>query len=609
MAPVTQPRALDVIPPRHDWILPEPRLDPPAFAGFGLPVATLLSRRGFRDDAGLAAFLNAGTEALHDVTRMADASRALDRLASALDAGERIAIWGDYDADGMTAIAIWMIALRSLGADALRYVPSRLAEGYGLSETGLRELHERGATLVMTCDCGVSNASEVEVARGLGMDVIVTDHHIPPAVLPSAVAVVDPHRPDCAYPDPDLTGAGVAYKLATALLARRGASAADLAGLAAIGTIADVAPMTGESRAIVRIGLAELATTQRAGLRALLARACDDPRSPTAHDLAFGVAPRINAAGRIAEAELAIALLIEEEEAARAEQLADELEGVNRERRELSVAAVEAAQRDLSPEQVTASGPLALAGEWPVGILGLIAGRLADSLGRPVAVATAVGDELRGSVRSPADFHVAAALAACGEHLTKRGGHAAAGGFSLPAASWHAFAAAFAALSRPFGVDASVAATRPGLTVDLVLPARYLGWQLAEEIARLAPFGPGHVEPLLAVTGLRVADARRVGADGKHVALRLRRGAEVFDAIAFNTPVERPLPEGGRDVDLVATLERDEFQGVPRLRLRTLDYCDAAVSPLAERRAATRTAIPIGGPEHSTLAVGAGAPA
>jgi single-stranded-DNA-specific exonuclease len=596
-----------VIPPRHDWILPEPRLDPPAFAGFGLPVATLLSRRGFRDDAGLAAFLNAGAEALHDVTLMADASRALDRLAAALDAGERIAIWGDYDADGMTAIAIWMIALRALGADALRYVPSRLAEGYGLSETGLRELHERGATLVMTCDCGVSNASEVEVARALGMDVIVTDHHVPPAELPRAVAVVDPHRPDCPYPDPELTGAGVAYKLAAALLARRGASAADLAGLAAIGTVADVAPMTGESRAIVRIGLAELATTERAGLRALLARACDDPRSPTARDLAFGVAPRINAAGRIAEAELAIALLIEEE-AARAEQLADQLEAVNRERRELSVAAVDSAQRELSPEQVGASGPLALAGDWPVGILGLIAGRLADSLGRPVAVATAIGDELRGSVRSPADFHVAAALAACGEHLTKRGGHAAAGGFSLPAARWQAFAAAFGALSRPFGVDASAAATRGGLTIDLVLPARYLGWQLADEIARLAPFGPGHAEPLLAVTGLRVADARRVGAEGQHLALRMRRGAEVFDAIAFNTPLERPLPESGSDVDLAATLERDEFQGVPRLRLRMLDYCDAAVSPLAARRAAARTAIPVDVPERATLAVGAGAP-
>ncbi|HET8587304.1 MAG TPA: DHH family phosphoesterase, partial [Candidatus Limnocylindria bacterium] len=177
-----------MISPRHDWILPEPYLDPPSFTGFGRPVATLLARRGFRDDAGLRSFLDAGADALHDVSLMADADVALDRLERAVDRGEQIAIWGDYDADGMTAIAIWMIAMRALGVDAFRYVPSRLAEGYGLSVAGLEQLAASGVTLVMTCDCGVSNAAEVEVARGLGIDVIVTDHHVPPAVLPRAVA-------------------------------------------------------------------------------------------------------------------------------------------------------------------------------------------------------------------------------------------------------------------------------------------------------------------------------------------------------------------------------------------------------------------------------------
>jgi single-stranded-DNA-specific exonuclease len=382
----------------------------------------------------------------------------------------------------------------------------------------------------------------------------------------------------------------VAYKLATALLGRRGAQAADLAGLAAIGTVADLAPMTGESRAIVRLGLAELGATSRAGLRALLARACEDPAQPTARDLGFGLAPRINAAGRIAEAELAIAVLLEEDES-RAEELADRLEAVNRERRELTVVAVEAAQQLISadPAMSDGDGPLALRSDsWPLGILGLVAGRLSDLLGRPVAAAAPVGDELRGSVRSTEDFHVAAALAECATHLSKRGGHAAAGGFSVATGEWDAFAAAFGALPRPFP-PGSTRTHSPGLVVDLVLPAAHLGWQLADEVDRLAPFGPGHVEPLLAITGLRVSEARRVGSEGRHVLIRLRRGVEVFDAIAFGTPADRPLPEPGDDLDVVATLGRDVFQGIPRLRLRTLDYCHADVSPLVERRLAGRS--------------------
>ena len=206
-----------MIGPRLEWHLPEPLLDPPAFAGFGRPIATLLARRGFGDDAQLTAFLNAGSEALHDASLMADADVALARLQRALDHGERIAIWGDYDADGMTAVVVWSIALRALGAEAIRHVPSRLAEGYGLSNAGLERLAAAGVTLVVTCDCGIVNVAEVEHARSLGLDVIVTDHHLPAGALPRAVAVVDPHRPDCAYPDPDLTGAGLSYKLATAL--------------------------------------------------------------------------------------------------------------------------------------------------------------------------------------------------------------------------------------------------------------------------------------------------------------------------------------------------------------------------------------------------------
>jgi single-stranded-DNA-specific exonuclease len=582
-----------VIGPRLEWHLPEPLLDPPAFAGFGRPVATLLARRGFRDDAQLAAFLEGGAASLHDVLLMADADIALDRLSRALDHGERIAIWGDYDADGMTAVVVWSIALRALGAEAVRHVPDRLADGYGLSLAGLERLAAAGVSLVVTCDCGVVNVAEVEHARSLGVDVIVTDHHLPAGALPRAVSVVDPHRPDCTYPDPDLTGAGIAYKLATALLARRGGAAADLAGVAAIGTVADLAPMTGESRAIVGLGLAELATTARAGLRALLARACEVPERPTPRDLGFGLAPRINAAGRIAEAELAISLLLAEDPV-EAERLADELEAVHRTRRAMTTTAVAEAME--LAEALPGEGPLALRhDEWAPGIVGLIAGRLADRLGRPVAVAGAIGDELRGSVRAPADFHAAAALEACADVLLKRGGHAGAGGFSVAAHGWEAFAERFGALGRPFPADTGLQPSLGGgITVDLVLPAAHLGWQLADEIARLAPFGPGHAEPMLAITGLRVGSARRIGADGKHLSLRMLRGVETFDAVAFGCPEDRPLPEEGSFVDLVGTLERDTFQDQPRLRIRIEDYATADGSPLtARRRAAQPTTVPI----------------
>ena len=588
-----------MILPRLEWLLPAPVLEPSTFVGFGPPVATLLTRRGFRDDEQLSRFLHAGEASLHDISLMTDADVALDRIERAIDSGERIAIWGDYDADGMTAVVVWVLALRALGIEPLRHVPSRLAEGYGLSIRGLERLKAAGASLVITCDCGVTNVAEVEEARRRGMEVIVTDHHLPAGELPRAVAVVDPHRPDCAYPDPDLTGAGIAFKLASALLARRGASAADLAGVAAIGTIADMAPMTGESRAIVRLGLDELAATSRPGLRALLARSAELPAQPTARDLGFGVAPRINAAGRIADAELAMSLLLEEDPVA-AERIANELEAVHLERRAITAATIEEARILVAASP--GDGPLALLGsDWAPGVLGLVANRLVETLGRPVAIASPVEDELRGSVRAPADFHVALALEACAPLLLKRGGHPSAGGFSLRPADWSAFVEAFAALPRPFPADPGRAAERAmALSIDLVLPAAHLGWPLAEEIARLAPFGPGHVEPLLAVTGLRLAEARRVGATGDHLALRMRRGDEVFDAIAFGTPMERPLPEPGTALDLVGTLERDLFQGLPRLRIRVLDYADAAASPLAGRRAAAGVAVPVG--EAVTLA-------
>jgi single-stranded-DNA-specific exonuclease len=578
-----------MIPPRLTWLLPPPIEPSPTLAGFSPPVATLLARRGILTDDQALRFLNAGADDLPPVTLMTDAEAALDRIDRAVRAGEPIAIWGDYDADGMTAVAIWVLALRRLGVEPVRYVPSRLAEGYGLSVEGLRALAERGVRLVVTCDSGVGNVTEVAAARELGLDVVVTDHHVPPAVLPDAVAVVDPHRADCRYPNPDLTGAGLAFRLASELLSRHGTTAPDLAALAAIGAIADVAPMTGESRAIVRLGLAELATTAHPGLRGLVARAADDPTRPTARDVAFGIVPRINAPGRIADAELALDLLVATDSDVAASLLA-ELEVVHARRQELTREAV-ARARELTAG-IPGRHPLAIRDDaWPAGLLGLVAGRLADELARPVAAATLVESEVRGSIRAPADFDVTVALEACGTYLVKRGGHRAAGGFSGDPATWDRFVAAWQALPRPLPEGAAIQIGGPGeIPIDLVLPARYLDWSLLREIADLAPFGAGHPEPILAVTGLSVGDARRVGALDSHLSFRLRKGYETLDAIAFGLDADRPTPEPGMAVDVVGTLESRILDGEPRLQLRLIDYASTEGSPILGRR----RAVPVG---------------
>jgi single-stranded-DNA-specific exonuclease len=609
---------------RHRWIFPDPfRLDPALRAaarelGVGTFAATVLARRGIADAGALAAFLGPAIAGLNDPRRLPDAALVVERIARARAAAERVMVFGDFDADGLTGLAQLVIALRRLGIEASPYVPSRLEEGHGLSLAAVAAAEAAGITLIVTVDTGSTSVAEVAAAGERGIDVIVTDHHHLPPVLPAAVAIVNPHRADSTYPDPELSGSGVAFTVARLLLGELGAAEADaldLADLATIGTVSDVAPILGENRAIARLGLERMRSAPRPGIAALLERARVSPATVDLETVGFVLAPRLNAAGRVGEALDAARLLLAEtpEEAA---GLAATLEAANSTRRDLMrVAIAEArhalglpdtgavpgqeplfpeARPDVAPVVIGAgadAAALLVHGPWPVGIIGLVAGRLADETGRPAVVGTQIGDVIRASCRSDGRVDLAEALAACGDLFVRFGGHAAAAGFELPVGRWPAFTERFLAAAM---VEAP-ADPRPPLAVDLALPAGYVDYALYRDLARLSPCGPGNPDPLVAVLGLTVQRVR--AANGGHTQLVLRRGRDVIDGIAFGrADLAVGLAEGDR-VDVVARLASRVFGGLETLQLEVRDVAPSGSHPRAREvldRAAGMAGTPVG---------------
>ncbi len=595
-----------MIPARRAWLFPDPiRLDP-AFReaarerGLGTLASAVLARRGISDAGRLAAFLGPAEAGLNDPRLLPDAGTVVERLAAARAGGERVMVFGDFDADGLTALAQLVLALRRLGLEALPYVPSRLDEGHGLSMASVEVADASGVTLIVTVDTGSSSVAEVAAARRRGIDVIITDHHHLPETLPAAVALVNPQRADSAYPDRSLAGSGVAFTVARLLLAELEgdeAWALGLADLATIGTVSDVAPVLGENRSIARLGLERLRSRPRAGIAALMARAGVRPEQADLETVGFVLAPRLNAAGRVGDALDAAALLLADE-AGEADRLAGVLEAANSTRRDLlrgalaearsalglggepGAVAPDSALRDgLAGEVVVAGGPdgpaLILRGPWPVGILGLVAGRLADETGRPAIVGTVVGEAVRASCRGDGRLDLADALDACDDLLTRHGGHAAAAGLETPLARWDGLAERFLAVAESARPDDG----RPTLAVDLALPSQYVDYGLFRDLARLGPCGPGNPEPLVAVLGLTVWRVR--AAAGGHTQLVLRRDRDVLDAIAFGRPdLAAGLAEGER-VDVVARLSSRMFGGLETLQLDVRDVAPSGSHPRA----------------------------
>jgi single-stranded-DNA-specific exonuclease len=563
------------------------------------PLAQILVRRGLAEPASARAFLAADEE--HPPTAFAGIERAVEPILRHVCSGERITIHGDYDVDGICSTAVLVRSLRRLGANVDWYLPDRASDGYGLNLLTVQRLAAQGTRLLVTVDCAITAVDEIARALELGMEVVVTDHHAPRAdgVLPDAPIV---HPALCSYPCVDLCATAVAFKLAIALehAAAAGsahANAGDASGgraleedldLVALATIADVVRLVGENRTLVRRGLRALAGTAKPGLRALMAVARVDPGKLNERSVAFALAPRLNAAGRLYRADAPLELILTEEES-RAVQVAEELGRANHERRQVELRIrydAEAQIAALSPTHPRAA--YVLAGEdWHAGVIGIVASRLAERHRRPVVLIALSGDVGKGSGRSIDAFDLLGGLTACGGHLRRFGGHRAAAGLEIERGRVEEFAEAFCAHTEEV---LSIADTAPLERVDAVVGCDQLGMELAEELLSLAPFGRGNPGVSLLVADAVFADLRPMG-EGKHVRFTVESGGARSRGVAFGTGGRLPVA-AGEPAEATFTLEINEWNGVtePRLLLRQVRAAEQeaepqvhAIEPLAVR--------------------------
>lgn len=541
------------------------------FPGLSPLIVQLLHNRGIQAPAAAADFL-AGRFGPDDPFKLAGMAPAVTRLRRAIRRQERTAVYGDFDTDGVTATALLVEALSSAGAQVEPYIPHRVDEGYGLHLEALRELYRRGVRLVVTVDCGIRSLQEVERASR-GLDLIVTDHHSLGQALPPAVAVINPKRPDSAHPFRDLAGVGVAYKLAQALLrAERRRSAPPqleeetLLDLVALGTVADLVPLLGENRALVRRGLERLNECPRPGIEALMAEAGLRRGEIDAATIGFRLGPRLNAAGRIDTAMLAYRLLTGRDPL-ETRQLAQQLDGLNRRRQELTEQTVAEAEAQALADDPEAHLYLAASPNFLPGIVGLAASRLTEAYYRPSVVVELGEEESRGSCRSIPEFDITAALDQCSDLLIRYGGHRAAAGFTIASHKLGVLARRLKAIAAEqlAGVD-----LRPLLEIDVELPLEEVDWATHALLQQLEPCGMQNPQPVLLSRGIEVRDRRAIGGERKHLKLGLRDGRGVFwDAIFFrHGHLLSELP--GR-VDVAYTLEVNVWNGKKRLQLNIQD--------------------------------------
>ena len=539
-------------------------------AGYPYLVSSVLASRGVSCPEQATEFLTQETTLVHSPFLMKDMDKAVARIDRALSDGERIAIFGDYDVDGITATCIMVDYLKGRGADVVHYIPRRIEDGYGLSCEAIEGLRRGGATLLVTVDCGITGVEEVAYARSIGMDVVVTDHHECKETLPVAAAVVDPRRTDCEYPFKHLAGCGVALKLVLALGGpdREEALFSRYCTLAAIGTVADVMQMTGENRTIVSRGLASLDRSDFIGLHALLKEAGLAGREISSVQIGFVLAPRINAAGRMGAADMAADLLLCQD-AAQAEEQAKSLCALNRERQSVEqtiYSQAEAMIEELPEDQRRA---LVLASEtWHQGVVGIVASRLSEKYSRPSFMIHLNGGVGKGSCRSWGGFNLFAALESCSDLLLGFGGHELAAGFTIDEANIPAFRARMNQYAAEYWVGK---APESALEVDVELrqPGR-VTLQEVEALAALEPYGSGNARPLFCLMGATLLRTQNVG-QNRHLKLRLGKGNAQFDGIFFSTTSAACGCAEGDRVDAAFYLQVNEFRGSRTVQLQMVD--------------------------------------
>ena len=539
-------------------------------AGYPYLVSSVLASRGVSCPEQATEFLTQETTLVHSPFLMKDMDKAVARIDRALSDGERIAIFGDYDVDGITATCIMVDYLKGRGADVVHYIPRRIEDGYGLSCEAIEGLRKGGATLLVTVDCGITGVEEVAYARSIGMDVVVTDHHECKETLPVAAAVVDPRRTDCEYPFKHLAGCGVALKLVLALGGpdREEALFSRYCTLAAIGTVADVMQMTGENRTIVSRGLASLDRSDFIGLHALLKEAGLAGREISSVQIGFVLAPRINAAGRMGAADMAADLLLCQDPA-QAEELAKALCALNRERQSVEQTIYSQAEEMIEQMPEEDRRALVLASEtWHQGVVGIVASRLSEKYSRPSFMIHLNGGVGKGSCRSWGGFNLFAALESCSDLLLGFGGHELAAGFTIDEANIPAFRARMNQYAAEYWVGK---APESALEVDVELrqPGR-VTLQEVEALAALEPYGSGNARPLFCLMGATLLRTQNVG-QNRHLKLRLGKGNAQFDGIFFSTTSAACGCAEGDRVDAAFYLQVNEFRGSRTVQLQMVD--------------------------------------
>ena len=539
-------------------------------SGFSPLITQLLYNRGLTEPSQLESFMAADERLSGNPFLLPDMQPAIARIYRALLSGENIAIYGDFDADGITATALLVQGLTSLGGKVTPYIPHRLTEGYGLKTTALENLYRQGISLVITVDCGITALAEVKRAKRIGLDIIITDHHTTLPEIPPAIAVVNPKRTDSIYPFSELAGVGVALKLLQALFQSIGKEKQldELIDLVALGTVADMMPLVGENRYLVKQGLKLINATPHLGVREMITQAGLNIGSFDTESISWVIAPRLNAAGRLAHAMTSYRLLMTDLPQ-EAHQLAIWLEEKNAERQKLTTKVLTRARQQILAQGIS---PLLVASDndYPAGIIGLVAGKLSEEFYRP-SIVIKTGEQISsGSCRSIPEFNIILALNQCSRLLSQFGGHSQAAGFTLPTKNLARLKQRLyqLATTQLAGVD-----LRPQLDIDAEVTLPELGGDTFQTAQQLTPFGRGNPVPTFVSRRVEVVDYRTMGDNDEHLRMKLKQAGSVWDGVAFR--LGNYLAEVSSHLDIVYNLEIDRWGGQERLRLNILDFAPA----------------------------------